>query len=72
MITMIVIMNTICYQFIIILSPIYNHFTFGPIEDIGWSNRGNSGHDWTVLQLFLNSFFSSKFINDCLVINNSL
>ena len=37
------------YQFIIMLSPIYNHFNFGPIEDIGWSNRGSRGHDWTVL-----------------------
>ena len=37
------------YQFIIMLSPIYNHFIFDPIEDIGWSNRGNRGHDWTVL-----------------------
>ena len=36
------------YQFIIMLSPIYNNFSFGPIEDIGWSNRGNRGHDWTV------------------------
>ena len=37
------------YQFKIMLSRIYNHFTFDPIEDIGWSNRGNRGHDWTVL-----------------------
>ena len=37
------------YQFIIMPSPIYNHFAFGPIEDIRWSNRGNRGHDWTVL-----------------------
>ena len=53
------------YQFIIMLSPIYNYFTFGPIEDIGWSNRGNSGHDWTVLYFFL-------FVNDFLVINSLL
>ena len=28
---------------------VYNNFTFGPIEDIRWSNRGNRGHDWTDL-----------------------
>ena len=37
------------YQFIIMLSPIYNNFIIGTIENIGWSNRGNRGHDWTVL-----------------------
>ena len=37
------------YQFIIMLCPIYNNFTCSPIEDMGWSNRGNHGHDWTVL-----------------------
>ena len=44
-------MNTmlLMYQFIIMLSPIYSHFTFGPIEDIRWSNRGNRGHDWTIM-----------------------
>ena len=59
------------YQFIIMLSPIYNNFTFGPIEDIGWSNRGNRGHDWTVLLFFLNTYLN-KFINDFLVINSLL
>ena len=56
------------YQFIIMLSPMYNNFTFGPIEDIGWSNRGNRGHDFTVLICNLKKFFFFKFINDFLVI----
>ena len=37
------------YQLKIRLSRIYNHFTFGSIEDTGWSNRGNRGHDCTAL-----------------------
>ena len=45
------------YQFIIMLSPVYNHVTFGPIEDIGWSNGGNRGHDRIVLYFFFIHFF---------------
>ena len=41
---------------------IYIYFIFSPIEDIGWSNRGNRGHDWTILQFFLIEL--KKFIND--------
>ena len=59
------------YQFIIMLSPIYNNFTFGPIENIGWSNRGTVATIGPFCNFFFNNFFS-KFINDFLVINSLL
>ena len=46
------------YQFIIMLSPIYHHFIFDPI-------------DWTVLEFLVNNLFS-KLINYFLVINSLL